>query len=405
MLWFHITLTAFVCILLVWDGLFFMPRALVYNFPIDLGMRRNEIICAHDGIDSFDIFERKIESDQFCGWDRPDKPNEIKGNRGFVHAYPAWHTTIFWWYGSVSKKTCVIIMMVMYLCSFVWVCKWTYDRMPYSDMTHCISDVLFFLVMLLYSINYIIMTLNYGLFLLGCSCLLYVLLEQKNEILAGIVFSLLMIKPQIGVLFMIPLIINRYYKTIVIAGLLCVIETLFTAWKLDKSPIELILQISKIGAPYSKGNITQAFINVIGPIGQYVSMAMFAAIVSAGCFLLRNAKDVMVRFLPAIAFVPFWTYSQNHDWIFVLPCCLYIVKNSQKWPRLYELCFLLAILRALVLSAHSHHYYSIGKYGFAYVLFLLINSICCLMAVLNENNKWDYRNLLHKLKSLKKGNV
>ena len=398
----QIVLLSLACVLLAVDGLFFMPKILKFSW--DLNLRRNEIICAHDGIDSFDIFDRKVSSEQFCGWPRPDKPNETKGNREYVHAYPPWHTAVFWWYGSVSKNACIIIMLGIYLCLFIWICQWTFNKMQYSDAEHCISDVLFFFFFIMYSFDYFFLTLNYGILLLGCSCLLYNALEKKNEILAGIAFSLLMIKPQIGALFMIPLVINRNYKTIVIAGLLCVLETLFTAWKLDKSPVELILQIPKIGAPYFKGYIAQMFIDVIGPVGQYVSMAICAAIVSAGCFFLRNAKDVMVRFLPAIAFVPFWTYSQNHDWLFVLPCYIYIINNRQKWPRLYDLCFWLAILRALVLSAHSHHCYSLGKLGIAYFSFLVVTSISCFMALLNENDKWDYRSVMLKLKTLGKGN-
>lgn len=368
------------------------------SFSSDLNMRRNEIICAHEGIDSFDIFERKISSDRFFGHPRPDKPDEEKGNRKDVHAYPAWHTAVFWWYGFVSEKICTAIMLGVYLCSCVWIGIWTVKRIQFFDMEHYIAGILFLLVMTEYSIVYVFHSMNYGLFLLGCSCLLYTALEKKNEILAGVALSLLMIKPQIGTLFIIPLIFNRNYKTVVIAGLLCIVETLYTAWKLDKSPVELILQIPKIGAPYDKGYIGQVFIYLFGPFGQYIPMAAFASLATAGCFLLRNAKDVWVRFLPVVAFIPFWTYSQNHDWVIVLPCCIYIVNNIQKWPRLCSICFWLAILRAVVAFAYEHQWYSIGKQGVFTLLFLIIVSLSCLMAVLNENEKWDYRSVMRKMR-------
>lgn len=391
----QIVLMAIISILLLIYGVWFLARH--PRFSCDLNMRYYEIACAHEGIDSFDIFERKISSDRFFGHPRPDKPDEEEGDRKDVHAYPAWHTAVFWWYGFVSEKACFAIMLGMYLCSCVWIGIWAVKRIQFFDMEHYIAGILFLLVIMEYSINYVFFSMNYGLLLLGCSCLLYAVLEKKNEILASIAFSLIMTKPQIGILFLIPLIINRNYKTVIIAGLLCIIETLFTAWKLDKSPIELILQIPKIGAPYYKGYIGQAFIDLFGPFGLYIPMAAFASLATAGCFLLRNAKDVWVRFLPAIAFTPFWTYSQNHDWVIVLPCCIYIINNIQKWPRLCSICFWLAILRAVALLAYEHSYYSIGKLGLSTLFFLTIVSLSCLMAILNENEKWDYRSVMRKM--------
>lgn len=393
----HLVFLGFACVLLVTNAVcvFIYTSALsrMSNmFFYDLYLRYNEIECAHDGTDPFDIFERKVSSEKFWGLPRPDKPEEklneqIAGtNRRFVHAYPAWHTAVFWWYGYIPYYVCVIVMAILYACSLVWTCKWTSERIRKSDTPCYHTDILFLLTACLYPLS-CASTMNYGTLLLGCGLLLFSLFEHGHDLLAGIVYSLIMIKPQVGVIFLIPLFINRKYKTIAIAGAICVIETLFTAWKLDKSPVELILQIPQIGAPFPKGLLAETANRLFGPMGQYLVMGAFMGVAAVGCFLVRDAKDVWVRFLPALACIPFWTYSQPNDWLVVMPCFLYVINNRQKYPRLYDSCVALIILWTIVLFCHQREWYTVGKKGLATVLLLTLFSIIYFMVILENSEK------------------
>lgn len=356
----------------------------------DLLLRYNEIACDHTGIDSFDIFERKITSEEFCGIDRPDKPKEERNGRNRVHAYPAWHTAVFWWYGYVPRSVCIAIMAILYACSLIWICKWISERLQEKDRFYYMADILFLLSMSVFPFLGVCCFMNYGLFLAGCALLVFTLLQCKHEVLAGIVFSLIMIKPQIGIPLLIPLFINRNYKTIAVAGAICIMETLFAAWKLDKSPVELILQIPQIGAPFlRKDFFGRIAAGIFGAPGSYVSMGLFLAIASAGSFFVRNAKDIWVRFLPAIAIIPFWVYSQFHDWIILLPCYFYIVKSREKYPVLYDLSFCLLFLWGVFTFCNLVEWYLIGKQGIASALHLAIVAIGCFMAISDTNEKWN----------------
>ena len=373
--------------------------------PKDFKYRYNEIVCAHEGIDPFDIFERKKDSEVFCSIPRPDKPQVDRNGRKPVHAYPAWHTAAFWWYGFVPQNVCIAIMACLNFFSFAWVIFWI-RKTRKKDKTN-ISSAEFFLFLLgmtLYPFFDLIISMNYGMLILGCTLLLCTALEQKHDVLAGIIFSFIMIKPQIGVLLLIPLFINRNYKTVVIAGAICLLETMFTAWKLDKSLIEMILQIPQIGAPFPKGFFAEIAIKVFGSFGQYISMGAFAGLAVAGCFLVRDAKEIWIRFLPAIVFVPFWTYSQKHDWLVLLPVYFYLLDNRQKHQRLYSLCFCLLILRIVVSFFWLTNWYYLGKQGLAAVLHLGIVSITCFIVILDNNKKWNdkYLELKHKYGLLNK---
>ena len=389
--WIRIVLLTIVCILLVINGFFYAREKIVEEdlWAFDCKLRHNEISCIQTGVDPFDIFERKIESEEFYGFPRPDKPRENKNGRKIVHTYPAWHMPVFWWYGYVPTNVCIAFMIGACACSLVWICIWTSKRIQTPDRINLVHDILFLLAMTLYPFSNICWTLNYGLILLGCSLLLYTALEYKRDILAGIIYSFIMIKPQIGVLFFFPLLIGKKYKTIVIAGVICILETLFTAWQLDKSPVELILQLPQIGAPFHKGFFANIAIKIFGSYGQYISIGGFVVIVVVGCFLVRNAKDIWVRFLPAVACIPFWTYSHNHDWLVALTCFLYILRDKNLYPRLYNLCFCLVLLWPFSIISYDMKWYIFGEHKPTTPVLLLILSSSFLMAVLDEKNNWN----------------
>ena len=380
-----------ICILLGWESCIALYFRLGFPIPIDLTFRYNEVSCAHQGIDPFDIFEHNISSEEFCGLDRPDFPYEEKNGKKIVHSYPAWHMAVFWWYGYVPKEVCIAIMIGLYLCSLLWSCYWTSKKLQKSDCLHYVVDILSLLAAMTIPFGCLCTTMNYGLFLLGCSLLLYNLLETQHTILAGMVFSLIMLKPQVGIPFLIPLFLNKKYQIIAIAGAICIAETLFTSWQLNKSPIELILQIPQLGAPFQKGFFTNTATKVFGPVGQYLTIGGFLAIISVLSFLVRNAENIWVRFLPAIALVPFWTYSQEHDWLVTLPCYIYILNNKDKYPRLYNLLPWLIALCVLAIFFWFNGIYILGKHRASTPLLLTLLSISCCMAVLDEKERWEIR--------------
>lgn len=367
-------------------------------YPWDMTYRYNEILCAHSGVDPFDIFERKITSEEFCGVRRPDMPVEPLNGRKEVHTYPTTHMAMFWWYGYFSLTTCTIIMNIVNLCALVWVLLWGSKHYRRPDRNYLIQDILFILCMLLYFVSEICETVNYGLLILGAILLLHTALQTKHDILAGVVYAFILIKPQIGVVLFFPLFFGKWYKTIAVAGIICVVETLFVAWKLDKSPIELILQLPRIGAPYYKGVFCNAAIMLIGPIGQYLVMSCFLLIAAVGCFLVRNAKDIWVRFLPALVIIPFWTYSTTPDWLVLLPCFIYIINNKQKYPRGYVICLILGILWCPA-------FFALRRYGMIpwaknkldNVLLFTILAICYMQVILDNRELWCCRSYFHDL--------
>ena len=378
----RMAMLAAVCGLFVWSGFWLLRECLVryHLWGFDLGFRHSEIACAHEGIDPFDIWNRTVVSDRFRGWNRPDKPAEPPDGRLKVHAYPAWHMAPCWWYGSVPWWLCASLMGLLYACSLVWSARWCVLRLAAAP-GHPAENALFLLALYLHPLGGICLTMNYGLLLLGTILLMGEALDRGRDALAGVLYSVVLFKPQIGLLLALPLLVGRRFKTLAVTASVCLAETLFASWKLGKPPWELLLQIPAIGAPYAKGFYAEMAGLVAGNAGPLVAMAAFAALASAGCWLVRKAPAAWMRFVPALAVAPFWTYSQPHDWLVTLPCSMGLLLHRDRHPRLYGgLVFLVAAWGAMLFASAMHRYFPFQKtlLGVSHLAILLA---CCVVVV------------------------
>lgn len=401
-LWFRIVLMAICILFLGMDVMNYAWDTWTERFACDLTSRYNEIECIRSGVDPFDIFERKISSEEYVGLIRPDMPEEPQNGRKIVHSYPAWHMAFFWWNNFVPRSICIVIMLIVNVCALVYVCEWLSKKYRRSDTIHLIQDILFFGILMLFPLYSVFSSLNYGLLLTGCLLLLFLALQCKYEILAGIVFAFIMIKPQIGLALLLPLFFNKWYKTIAVAGIICIVGTLFTAGELNKSPIELILQLRLLGAPYYKGFYTAMATKVFGSMGVFVSMGGFFLIAAIGTFLVRNAEEIWIRFLPALAIIPLWTYSKHYDWPIILPCCIFLLNSKRKYPKLYDWSINLAIMWVLAFLLERQGFKIFGHILDDALFLMAILMLSSVLAVWDVNEEWMKRNAPRFLPFLKR---
>ena len=72
------------------------------RFGYDLSLRHNEVCCAHQGVNSFRIWNHEATLPGFYPYpsDKPTLPHAETDVP--VHAYPPWHTAMFYFYGWMS---------------------------------------------------------------------------------------------------------------------------------------------------------------------------------------------------------------------------------------------------------------------------------------------------------------
>ena len=336
--------------------LFFRP---VKNGRVgwDLDLRRNEVRCAHQGVSSFRIWNRETTLEGFVPCQRPDKEAVVyhEGDAQ-VHAYPPWHTTMFWFYGWLGRDACLAFMAVIFgfcLCFTGYeTVRLSKERFKAYEAVAAIS-----LILIAYSVTKCFTTLNYGVLLLAMFLLMNKALEKGHDILAGLAWAIMMIKPQVGFLFVWPLLWQKHYRTIITAAIVCFVATIGTSLLVHESVIDLILQVPKIGAPYPVGIFL-----LIKPIAGNVGTSLFTmvsfSLVGFGTWLLRKNPDFLVNCAPVALMIPIWTFTNDYDWGILLPAYILLagrVFESRKFDALTLLsilyCFIMVFMHDFFINA------------------------------------------------------
>ena len=325
---------------LVLSGLAFSVRTAIDGLEhrgCDLMFRISEVQCAHTGVNPFDVWDRKVTTERFRGMDREDRaetPPE-DAHKLVVHSYPPWHTTYCWFYGWLPRAVTTTLLGVAYGISLAFLVMWIKRRISSLDTAGRVFVWSWIVAMLLGDLISCFGCLQYGLPLAALALLMYDSLDRGRDGLAAVCWALMMVKPQVGALFFFPLLFGRKYKVILVAGAICFVATLWPAWVYHESPIELILQIPKIGVPYNQEPVVyKCLAPLFGKSATFVWAGVCAAICAVGAWMFRTSGSWLVRTLPVLWIFPLWTYSQNHDhlvtWSLVLVWGMLIVGGGRE---------------------------------------------------------------------------
>ncbi len=344
----------------------------------DLSMRYHEVSCAHTGVNPFHIWNRTVESGKYRGIARPDIQEEISADekRPQVHAYPPWHVTFFWWYGWLSWEAVVVwvssLSCLLFAASFLVFQKWEPEGGSSRMIYWCLLTGL-----MLPSFQSTFVQGNYGCILLLGSLILVLGCEKLNSLLLGAAWALIMIKPQVGVLFFWPLLFAKRYAAIAIAVILCLLATLWPAHVYGESPIDLVRQIQQIGAPYLiERKCALAFLGkLVGQSGVVVfGMVCFMAC-AVWSFVMRKCSSALLKFLPVFTFIPVWTYSQSLDRVVLWP--VYVLMAAELARGFNWSGFLLALSFPFFYCAYFALSFSgivaSGRYDIPYVCHDLVH--------------------------------
>lgn len=315
----------------------------------DLELRYNEVRCAHQGVNSFRVWNHEITLFGFAPAPRPDK--EVIGHEddARVHAYPPWHIIMFWFYGWLSKEVCFSLMSVVLGFCLCFICyesaRLTRERFkPWGYITA------FSLILITYNVSICFLALNYSVLILAMFLLMNRILSAKRyDIFAGLVWAIMMIKPQVGLLFVWPLFWKKHYLTIATAIVVCLAATFGVSIFVKESMLDLILQIPKIGQPYVQvpSELLQ-FIAISYSKIPFLFPAIFFVIVGITTWYLRK-QDFLNCCVPVMLIIPIWTYSIPFDWAILLPVFILLIGRISIQPKLDSLS-IISIFYALSMT-------------------------------------------------------
>lgn len=302
------------------------------EFGCDLRMRRNEVRCAHLGINSFHVWNNEISLPGFLSLDTFDREGRPRAaDESIVHAYPPWHTALFYFYGWLSEPATLLLVSLAFVACFVFAAcecvRHAKARFPHPGL---VTGVV--LALIAYPASRGFMALNYGPALLVAFLLMDRFLEKKGwraDVAAGLAWSFMMIKPQAGLLFFWPLFWRRRYLAIAVAAATCLAGTLVTSCLVHESALDLILQISRLRGPYGFGPIAEIFVQPFaGANAGWIVMGTFFVLSGLATGLLRKNRDFFVLCIPVVLSIPLWTYSLDCDRTVLLPAFLILVGHA-----------------------------------------------------------------------------
>lgn len=167
--------------------------------------------------------------------------------------------------------------------------------------------------------------LNNGMFCVLAIITVLILMEYyphttKNEVLIAFLMVIAMLKPQVALLFYIPLLIRKYYKSIFLSGGILLASWLGLSAITHLPPLTILLEQFQVGvdSKYTAAYVYCGILDFLTRFGIRASLVMlieaaiFIPIVFILCYRFRHASSWVIFSVPAL-FMLFWCYHHNTE--------------------------------------------------------------------------------------------
>ena len=326
-------------------------------FQGDFSLRYNEVRCLRQGVDPFDVWSGKIGSEQFArlGGRRDAEAQEL------VHAYTPWEYTAMLPMSLVppgaAKETALALNAALYLALIAWALAFA-RKQGRGGGAACFIGALAF-GFNIWAWKGALFWGNFGgLFTAMIVLLAFALAKggatggggggrrpRKYDVYAGIALAALMFKPQVGVMFCIPLLVNLKFATLASGAAICLLASVPPAIMCRKWPWEMISNVIGGGADVYHSS---ALINInlhnklismfaLGPDQikylMYASMLIGVLLCLALSLMLRRSDDWLEKLVPAALIAPLWTYSVPHDLAIWTVPAVWMLARKTGWRK------------------------------------------------------------------------
>ena len=295
-------------------------------FLYDFQLRYNEVRCLLSGIDPFDVWSGEVSSPSYAPffWGCTN----YRWHQ-YVCAYPPWSYSFFLPFALLPKQVAAVCWLIVELLSALLLYGFTFfDNRKSTPLWMRLFPVIATLP-ILPCVWDCLRPSNYGIVIAASVLSMAVCLNRNRQWWAGLFLSITMIKPQIGLIFVVPLLIGRQYKAILSGGIICLLATIPPALMCGGSPFDMILAIRDYSSAYNVGSLPEgSFIlwtfSLLSELSSKSgNMALNAFVGITSCVVLsvlfKNERNWLVRFIPTLALCVMWTVSREYD------CCVYII--------------------------------------------------------------------------------
>ena len=327
------------------------------RYPFDAGdwlLRWREMRALKTGVDPFDIFTRRVQDPVYVSLldAHPGDPA--------VHNYAPWAYGFCFPAAYLSRRGAVVAAAVgnalaLFLLAGL-IFALAHERTGRSDRAAAIAAAA--LLLDLFPLFRAFTVGNFSIVAAAAAFALALLLERKRDLLAGAMLALLMLKIQIGLVFLVPLVLGRRWRTLAVGGALCFAAACLPAACVGKSPLTLAWQLLFSGdpsflSPYTGGLFSIFARHLSAPMLLAADAVVALGVLGFVSWRLRDRGDWLLKLAPAAAIVPLWNYSQTIDLCLLLVPLVYFLIRLERAETRRERGF--AALAILFFSAGLAH--------------------------------------------------
>ena len=343
----------------------------------DFTLRYSEASCLvqlHE--DPRDIFTGVVQDDLFVPYRFQYERSDSVLDYRWCCGYPPWEYTIMIPFSFLSLNTADILFKIMEVLAIFGLVAFSLRRSGQLGVTDWKRLLLAYSIFLLppeawfFAFRYGNWTIP---FCLGVVCLV-LSLQRHSQVLAGFCWAFLMIKPQQGIWFAIPILFRRQFKCVAVAVATCLAASIPPAVLCGKSPITLILEIPGFRVlEYYETTlfppVAYRFMNnhVFPKTALFASIVLCLIVCLIATWKLRKESDWFTYLQPTFfglcAGYPLW----HQDWLFFFFPMFFLLEiwampnGARMWVRICSL--ILAFLLGNPLSwvrYNSHFGFGVG---------------------------------------------
>ena len=281
-----------------------------HGIGVDMELRYNEIRCVRAGINPFDVWSGAATPAEFCRFDQ----RPLTGAP--VHTYPPWEYTLAMPLSFLTQRAAGNVVECLLVVLAAVVAAWCFRRgRRASGAWQCGLLCAAAALLTGLPLHEEFRSQNYYLLCTAATLGLASALNRGRQVLGGVCWALMMVKPQYGVLFAIPILWRRQFVTFGVAVALCLALAIPPAL-LTHTPLPvIILQAGRAGGEYfiRSGLIPGvAFQSLAAWFGHWLPATASAGI-GIGLTLwmtwcMRRRRDWFEFLLPTVLGTTIWTY-------------------------------------------------------------------------------------------------
>ena len=349
---------------------------------IDFNLRFNETCSVLNGVDPFLIWNGTVASEAYVPWSFAALP--YYQILPMVHAYPPWAYAIISPFALFDQTTaaglfrCVQLVCLTAVFAFVLLRlrrltgNWILPCVGFASLCLAASD----------GFTRCLIVGNFGIVSTAAAFGALWMHERGRDEVAALCWFFVLLKPQLGGLFLITLLLEWKWRTLLMLAFSLAVVTLCVSWQCGRNPMSMILCVGECGLRQFPGT---GLVNVAlyragtSLIGERLVLASSALVGIAGCvgswWLVRRHPSVWVRFLPAAVLSVVWSTWREHDFSIHLLVAYALV--TLMWR---ERGFCLSVLLVLLATVSMRSPMIIGGVTWLvccnYVSFLLLVLAC-----------------------------